>query len=367
VHGATRLGRRGTSPHCGAAGAATLPGPRRIGRVARTVAECACGQPDLVVGRRGEEPRSQLNAIGKTASPAFGTRPPQLDRLTSEGETACPTGLGRTEHIGRDASLDRQHAPIEVVEAQRHQLAPPGAGVRGQADEQPDLLGLVPTLGVLWRSGGNERVGGCEQAEQLLGAEMEPGAWTLGPTHARKWVDVDDALDMCPADSRAKHAEAPRDYGHRGPSRAPCRHGRPHVLGLERPHPAHRQRVHTQGLDVRARPDPGSRPPIVLRAQPAREQIADGEERGGPADGTAFGPFGGELLAPELGVFDVATEGERPLHRTPRDRVEADRDADLPDARTALAHGALFPPHVPKVGTNVGIARGSLVRARSCL
>ncbi len=129
------------------------------GELGKPVAECACGQPDVVVGRRGEEPRSQLNAIGKTAGPAFGTRSPQLDRLTPEGETAGATGLGRPKHIGRDASLDTEHAVLEIVEAQRHQLPAPSARVRGQTDEQADLLSLVPTLGVPRIRSNDERLG----------------------------------------------------------------------------------------------------------------------------------------------------------------------------------------------------------------
>jgi hypothetical protein len=85
----------------------------------------------------------------------------------------------------------------------------------------------------------------------------------------------------------------------------------------------------------------------VVRAEPALEQIADGEERGGPADGAPLRPLSGELLEVKLGVFRTSAEGEGTLHRAPRDRVDTHGDAYLPDARTALAHGAVAPHHAP--------------------
>lgn len=117
--------------------------------------------------------------------------------------------FGGPEHIGRDAPLDGKHPVLEILEAQRHQLATPRPGVGREADKQPDLLGLVPALGITELSGGNERVGRIEQAEDLVAAEMQtrPGAGRT--THAPERVDVDDALDVGPTDGRAQHAETP--------------------------------------------------------------------------------------------------------------------------------------------------------------
>lgn len=169
-----------------------------------------------MVGRRGEDPRSQPNAIGKTAGPAFGTRLPQLDRLTPEGEPPCPTRLGRPKYIGRDAALDTEHTLLEIVETQCHQLAAPSARVRSQTHEEANLLGLVPTLGVPRIRGNDERLGRFEQPNDLFGAEMEPRTRTWRSAHAAERVDVDNAFDVRPSESRAQHTKATRDHGHRG-------------------------------------------------------------------------------------------------------------------------------------------------------
>jgi hypothetical protein len=220
--------------------------------------------------------------------------------------------------------------------------------VGGQADEKSDLFGLMPALGVLQIGRSDECLDRVEQTEDLLAAEMEPGPRTHRTAHAAQRIDVDDALDVRPPDGRAQHAEAPRDHGHRRARRAPRRHGRPHVLGLERRHTAHGEWVRTQGLDVGARPDPRRRPPVVVSAEPALEQLADGEERGCTTVDPPFCPLAGQLLAPELGVFHTPVEGEGTLHRAPRDRVDSYGDAYLPVAGTALAHGAVAPRHAPK-------------------
>ena len=120
------------------------------GELGEPVAEGASGQPDVGGQPSGENSHGpRARAVGKPAGPGLCARAPQLDRLPPEGEPAGPARLGGPEHVGRDASLDREHPTVEVVEAQRHQLATPRARVRGQADEQPDLLGLVPALRIL--------------------------------------------------------------------------------------------------------------------------------------------------------------------------------------------------------------------------
>ena len=48
----------------------------------------------------------------------------------------------------------------------------------------------------------------------------------------------------------------------------------------------------------------------MVRAEPTLEQLADGQERRGPPDGTTLGPLGGELLAVKLGLFGAAVEGK---------------------------------------------------------
>ena len=75
-------------------------------------------------------------------------------------------------------------------------------------------------------------------------------------------------------------------------------------------------------------------------------------------------PLLGQLPPAQLRRLGVAAEDERALEGAPRHRVDADSDADLPHAGPALAQRTSTPRrgHARKVGTNVGTARGSLLR-----
>ena len=111
--------------------------------------------------------------------------------------------------------LDGQHPVLEIVKAQRHKLATASTRVRGQANEQADLLGLVQSLNGS-PHGGDELVGRSEQAKDLLGAEVQPGPGPCGTAHAGERIDVDDPFHVGPSDGRAQHAEAARDDGDSG-------------------------------------------------------------------------------------------------------------------------------------------------------
>ena len=198
------------------------------------------------------------------------------------------------------------------------------------------------------------------RTSSVLRCTRVPGAcWT---SHAAQRVDVDDALDMCPSDGRAQNAEASRDHGDRGAGGAPGRHGRPHVLGLERRDPSCRETIGAEGLDVGVRRDPRGRAPIVLGSQPALKQLAHGEERRGAADGAALGPLGRQFFAPEFRLLGRAVEGEERCTVRPEtgSAPTATRISQTPGLRSRIVPL----PHAmrAKVGTNVGLRRGSPVR-----
>ena len=201
---------------------------------------------------------------------------PQLDRLTPKGEPPSSTRLGGPEHIGRDASLDREHAPIEVVETQRHQLAAPCPQVGGQADEKSDLFGLVPAFGRLQIGRNDERLGGVEQTEDLLAAEMEPDPRARADRACRSSVLTSMMRSTCahPMAERSTRkrpettaTEAPADL-HAAMAARTC-------SGLSVDTRCAASGSARERLDVGARPDPRRRPPVVVGAEPALEQVAD--------------------------------------------------------------------------------------------
>ena len=82
-------------------------------------------------------------ALAGALPPLVDGVPPQGGGGGAEGEPADPAGLGRSDHLVGRGPGDGQHITVQVGELQGGELAPPGAGVRGQSGEQQNLFSAV--------------------------------------------------------------------------------------------------------------------------------------------------------------------------------------------------------------------------------
>ena len=111
------------------------------GEPGEPVREDVGAEPHVVRDLGGEEPGTESGAVREPPRLILGARSPQLGRPPTEGEPPGAPGLGGSEHVGRDAMLDVEHSPLEVVETQRHRFAAPLPRVRREADDAVIPLG----------------------------------------------------------------------------------------------------------------------------------------------------------------------------------------------------------------------------------
>ncbi len=76
----------------------------------------------------------------------------------------------------------------------------------------------------------------------------------------------------------------------------------------------------------------------MVGAEPSLEELPDGQERSGAADGSAFSPLGSKLLPARIGLIDVAVEDERALCRASRNRIDptVTRISQTPGGRSRI-------------------------------
>lgn len=307
-------------------------GDRQIGEA---VSEGADGEPAAVGQVGGEDPRPKDAAGRQPALPDRVALCPQLGGGSAEGEAPGAAGLGGSELLGGDPPLDAQDPALLITEAERGELPASSPGVGGQAHDQAELFGLVqpgpPVAAVIdGVASGDHRVDrGLQQAGNIVGGEMEPGARSGGAAHAGQGVHIDETFAVRPAKRRAQHPEPPRHHRHRHPAGGPTGHGAAHDRRREGRHPPLGQRVGPQGLHVGAGTDPRRRAPVVIRADPPFEELPHGENRGGSPQGPPLSPLLGQLPATQLRLLAGAVEDERALDAAARHPIEANNDTDL--------------------------------------
>jgi hypothetical protein len=104
----------------------------------------------------------------------------------------------------------------------------------------------------------------------------------------------------------------------------------------------------------------------VVGGHPPLQQLADGQEGRGAANRPVLGEPGGELTPALLGVLECSVEPKGALDRAARDGIDADRDADLEDARPTLAQRSLASDaHRSKNRARSRVTGGSLLRRSS--
>ena len=108
-----------------------------------SVRETGRREPGGVIGAAGKQPRPESLALAAALPPLKDGVPPQGGGGRADGEPADPAGLGGTDDLVGRAPGDGQHVTVQVGELQGGELAPPGAGVRGQSGEQQNLFSAV--------------------------------------------------------------------------------------------------------------------------------------------------------------------------------------------------------------------------------